>query len=72
MREVEKDPEERRKRRLAEDILFLGDNNTFDYSMKRLKNIGTSVKDNPMGEGPSGFHGTSDSDTVSFVTMLQC
>jgi len=42
MREVEKDPEERRKQCLAKDI-FLGDNNTFNRFMKRLKKVGTSA-----------------------------
>ncbi len=66
MREVEKDPEERRKRRLAEDV-FLGDSNTLDHFKKRKK-VGRPVEGNPMGEGPSGLQGTSDS--VSFVTVF--
>src|SRR6266699_6306516 len=63
MREAEKDPEQRKKRRLAEEV-FLGNPNTFDrvknfVKRKKVRTPSSSVERNPLGEGPSGL-GTSE------------
>src|SRR6266567_3482003 len=77
MREAEKDPEERKKRRLAEEVL-LDDETTFDrfknfkfMKRKRVKTSSSGIDSNPLGEGPSGL-GTSVSleTPVSMVLYL--
>lgn len=68
MREAEKDPKERKKRRLAEEELFQdGGLNMLDHNKKR-KTVGRAVEVNSMGEGPSGLQGASE--LVRLMTLV--
>ena len=63
MKEAEKDPEERRKRRLVQEEFPDNPSNPFDrfknvMSCKKGKMSISSMEGNPLGEGPSRF-GTS-------------
>jgi hypothetical protein len=73
MREAEKDPEEQKKRRLAEEA-FLDAINPFDrvkdfVKRKKVRISSSSIEDNPLGEGPSRL-GTSVSLRLCFIWFI--